>query len=108
MFLLWLIFGGPELLELLPLKPMVVKPNREELGKTLGKAIDSEKDLHEAMSRLNELGAQWVVTSQGPDAVWASHIGDLHRFVPPTIDAVNPIGCGDSMAAGIAAGLVDV
>jgi 1-phosphofructokinase family hexose kinase len=93
---------GPELTASLHCRPLVVKPNREELGHTVGKVLESDADLHAAMHALNERGAQWVVVSQGRHAVWATSGGQLYRFQPPTVQVVNAIGSGDCLAAGIA------
>jgi tagatose 6-phosphate kinase len=99
---------GPELLALLdsPRKPFLVKPNREELARTVGCSIDSDADLHAAMRELVGRGATWVVVSQGKDAVLAASSDGLWKFTPPRVEPiVNPIGCGDCLAAGIAYGL---
>jgi tagatose 6-phosphate kinase len=97
--------SGPELLAALPLKPFCVKPNREELGKTLGRDLESDSDLKEAMTHVNSLGANWAVVSQGDRQLWASSGGHIFAFHPPKIEAVNPIGSGDCLAAGIACGV---
>jgi tagatose 6-phosphate kinase len=96
---------GPELLACLPLKPLVVKPNKSELAASTGMAIDSTADLRRAMTRLRELGAQWVVVSDGPHPMAIQ--GPDGDFVVPPIDVnvVNPIGCGDCLAAGVSHGL---
>jgi tagatose 6-phosphate kinase len=96
---------GPELLEALAAKPFLVKPNREELAKTLGRDLRSDEDLQAAMWTLNERGARWVVITDGPKCVWISSLGQTWRCFPPQIQVVNPIGCGDSLAAGIAVAL---
>lgn len=99
---------GPELLAMLegPRKPTIVKPNREELGKTVGRTIADDAHLHAAMRTMNGLGAEWVVVSAGPDAVWASTERELWKLSPPRVEqVVNPIGCGDCLAAGIAVAL---
>jgi 1-phosphofructokinase family hexose kinase len=93
---------GPELTAALVCRPLVVKPNREELGHTIGKVLESDADLHSAMHELNERGAQWVVVSQGRHAVWVTSAGRLYRLQPPTVGLVNAIGSGDCLAAGIA------
>lgn len=93
---------GDALLASLEHKPFVVKPNREELGQTLKRPIDTDADLLAAMRELNERGAEWVVISQGKDAVWISSASECFRAQPPTVKVVNPIGCGDCLAAGIA------
>ena len=58
------------------------------------------------MLELNELGAEWVVVSDGPRPAWASSRKQVFRLTPPRIEPVNPIGSGDCLAAGIAWALV--
>jgi 1-phosphofructokinase family hexose kinase len=96
---------GPELLSALECRPTVVKPNRDELWATLGAGERTEVALLDGMRLLRSRGAQWVVVSHGPDAVWASGPQVEYRFIVPRVAAVNPIGSGDCLAAGIAAAL---
>jgi tagatose 6-phosphate kinase len=94
---------GPELTAALARRPLVVKPNREELAKTFARDLHSESELLSAMRQLNVDGAQWVVVSAGKDAVLATSAEGAYRLVPPAVEkVVNPIGCGDALAAGIA------
>ena len=96
-------FRGDGLLSVLDLKPYVVKPNREELGQTFGRSLDDDSELLAAMRELNRRGAQWVVVTQGAKTVWVSSSEHAYRLAPPQIaEVVNPIGCGDCLAAGIA------
>ena len=96
-------FRGAGLLSLLDLQPYVVKPNREELARTVGRPLDDDLDLLAAMHTLNERGAQWVVISQGAAAVWVTSSDKTYRFQPPAVtDPVNPIASGDALAATIA------
>ena len=96
-------FRGEGLFSVLDLKPYVVKPNREELGQTFGRSLDDDADLLAAMRELNRLGAQWVVVTQGAAGRLGQFLGAVYRLVPPRIaEVVNPIGCGDALAAGIA------
>jgi tagatose 6-phosphate kinase len=98
---------GEELLLALEQQPLIVKPNREELAATIGRALANEGDLHRAMAELNHRGAQWVVVTAGKEAVWVRGGGRLYRLDPPQLArVVNPIGCGDVLAAGIAASLL--
>lgn len=96
---------GEELLLALECRPLVVKPNVSELAATLGRTLDTPGTLHAAMAELNDRGARWVVVSQGSAALWVRGEGQLWKVVPPKVDVVNPIGSGDSLAAGIAWGL---
>jgi fructose-1-phosphate kinase PfkB-like protein len=93
---------GAELLEALPKKPFLVKPNREELGRTLGRELRGDKELFEAMRELNQRGAEWVVITAGKNPLYASTLDRLYRIQPLATEVMNPIGCGDCMAAGIA------
>jgi 1-phosphofructokinase family hexose kinase len=97
---------GPELLAALECRPLVVKPNREELARTLSRPIPTEEQLWHAMHELHERGARWVVVSQGPRPVLV--VGEEGSFQIDTkrvSKVVNPIGCGDCLAAGLAWGL---
>lgn len=96
---------GPEMEQTLSLRPFVVKPNREELARTVNRSLSTETELIEAMSELRSRGAEWVVVSQGPAPLLALGPEGLLRVQPPVVDVCNPIGCGDCLAAGIAAGL---
>lgn len=96
---------GPELLETLPLRPFLVKPNREELAGTLGRPLEGDAPLRDAMRELARRGARWVLVSQGREAAWLLGEERFYRIHPPAVETVNPIGSGDCLAAGIAAGL---
>jgi len=96
-------FRGQGLLSVLDLQPLLVKPNREELARTVGGRLNTDADLLRAMRSLNRRGARWVLVTQGPGAVWLSSAGEAWRLTPPAIaDVVNPIGSGDAVAATIA------
>jgi tagatose 6-phosphate kinase len=98
---------GPELLLALEHRPLVVKPNREELAATVGRALSRDAEVHDAMAELNDRGASWVVASEGNQAVWVRGEGRIYRLDPPRLNRfVNPIGCGDVLAAGIASAIV--
>lgn len=93
---------GLELLAVLDCQPLLVKPNREELGRTFDRPLDTDAEMLSAMRELNRRGAQWVVVTQGAQAVWATSASATYRAQPPRVDTINPIGCGDCLAAGIA------
>ena len=98
---------GPALSLALEHRPLVVKPNREELAATVGRPLTRDEDLYDAMAELNDYGAEWVVVTAGKQAVSVRGGGRLYRLDPPRLDRiVNPIGCGDVLAAAIAAAIV--
>lgn len=96
---------GPPLLSALEARPFLIKPNREELGRTLGRSLHHRDDLISAMRECHERGARWVVVTQGslPVLLWSS-AGFCEVPVPPVM-VNNPIGCGDCLAAGLAFGV---
>lgn len=99
-------FRGEGLLACLDLQPYLVKPNREELGHTMGRALTDDGELLAAMRELNRRGAQWVVITQGAGPVWITSLSQTYRLDPlPVAEVVNPIGCGDALTAGIACAL---
>ena len=96
-------FRGEGLLHVLDLRPLVVKPNREELAQTVGQSLDDDRQLLDAMRSLNDRGARWVVVTQGAGPVWVTSASKTYRLQPLRCDAVvNPLGSGDAMAAAIA------
>ena len=96
---------GDALLMALECRPLLVKPNREELAHTLGCALGTDRELQVAMRELNDRGATWVMVTDGAGPVWASSAEQVYRIRPPRVEVVNPIGSGDCAAAGIAEAL---
>jgi tagatose 6-phosphate kinase len=92
---------GQELLEALSTKPLLVKPNREELAATVGRPLTDEAEVIHAAEEIRSRGAQWVLVTDGTKP--AILMGDeTFRVHSTTVKTINPIGCGDSLAAGIA------
>ena len=96
---------GDDLLAALSHRPLVVKPNREELAHTVRRELITDDEVWQAMSELNARGAAWVVVTNGAEEVFASHGGEQLRFSSRRVNVVNPIGCGDCFTAGLARSL---
>ena len=96
---------GEELLEAVKAGPCLVKPNPEELERTLGRKLEDEAEVLSAMMSLNDLGAAWVVVTSGAGPTLATSEGKSFRFLPPPVDRVNSIGCGDCMSGALALAL---
>jgi len=92
---------GAPLIEALSARPGVVKPNRAELAASLGKCLDNEQSVIAAMRQLHEHGAQRVVITAGKEPVLAFDGVTFWRIYSPVIQAVNPIGSGDTFTAGL-------
>lgn len=97
---------GPPLLAALGEKPGLVKPNRSELAATVGRSLDDETAIIQALRELHERGAQRIVVTAGKDPSLAFDGTRFWRVGNPPIDAVNPIGSGDSFTAGVVLGLL--
>ena len=93
---------GAELSCALECRPLLVKPNREELAATLGRPLERDADLHAAMEELHGRGAAWVLVTDGPRAAWIYSAEGRFRAMPPIVASLNPVGSGDCLTAGIA------
>jgi len=80
--------------------PTVIKPNRNELMQTFG------NDLRAGIAQSVELGAEWVVVTDGPRETLVSNGTETWNIDTPKVNVISPIGSGDALAAGIAVGLV--
>lgn len=98
---------GPELLAALEERPLLVKPNREELARTVGRPLSDEADLWRAMREIVERGAEWIVVTDGRGDLFGTNARESYRWTPVRVPTVNPIGCGDCLAAGLADALAE-
>lgn len=98
---------GPELLAALNAHPWLVKPNRDELKQTLNWMIAPTAAIDGGAGHLQHLGAGHVVITDGTQDVRLQTADIMHRLATIQVPAVNPIGCGDALAAGIAVATVE-
>lgn len=94
------------LLDYLSYKPLLVKPNEEELGKIFEREIN-EDNLIEYTRKLNELGAQNVIVSLGANGSVFVDENHVYRAKPIDGKLVNSVGAGDSMVGGFVYGIVN-
>jgi tagatose 6-phosphate kinase len=97
--------SGEPLAKALASKPLVVKPNRAELARTLDAPIESDGALRDAIKQLVARGTTWAVVTQGKDGAVVSDGEQFWRVHSPRVKAINPIGSGDSVAAGLASAI---
>jgi tagatose 6-phosphate kinase len=83
-------------------RPDVVKPNAEELAELTG----SHEPLR-ARQDARRRGARAVVASLGTEGLLAVTSEGRWRATPPARVRGNPTGAGDSVVAGLLAGLVE-
>ncbi|MDH3982106.1 MAG: hexose kinase [Kiritimatiellaceae bacterium] len=91
---------GEPLLLSLKYKPAVVKINDVELLETMGGT-----DLLEACREIMKLGAQSVLITRGSRSAFFVDEFQCLEIFPPKIKAINPVGSGDAVTAGLAVAL---
>lgn len=95
------------LLNVLPLKPFLVKPNHYELGELFGVCISNRQEALTYAQKLRERGARNVLVSMaGAGAVMAAEDGSVFQAEAPKGIVKNSVGAGDSMVAGFLAGFL--
>ena len=99
--------SGPPLDAVLDGGVHVLKVSHEDLiedGRAAGDGID---ELAAAAGELQRRGAANVVVSRGVEPTLLLAGDDAYEVAAPALEAADPTGAGDSMTAGIAAGLVE-
>ncbi|CAM3228955.1 hexose kinase [Filibacter tadaridae] len=86
-------------------KPLLIKPNEEELANLLGQRSVDESQIMDALGSLLFADIPWVVVTLGADGAIVKHDKNLYRARVPKVSASNPVGSGDSVVAGFAAGI---
>lgn len=99
--------SGDLLKRTLRFKPFLVKPNVRELGEVFGVEVTSEEQVLHYARELQLLGARNVVVSLSEKgAVMLTECGRTLRCLPPQGEAVDSVCAGDSLVAGVIAGLL--
>jgi tagatose 6-phosphate kinase len=86
--------------------PDIVKVNAAEAAGLLGREVNDEPQQRAAVDALREAGARAAVLTLGEYGALLATEDGIWRATPPPVDAVNPIGSGDAMTAGIVNGLL--
>jgi len=98
---------GEALARGLAIRPNMIKPNRHEAERLLGRSLASESELLPAIleleSKLSQDGIALI--SLGDDGAICSSGGHVYRGYSPDIEPVSSIGAGDSMLGGFLAAL---
>ena len=96
--------AGKELLNYLSYKPLLVKPNIDELEEIFQTNID-DANILEYAKKLQELGARNVIISLGKDG--SIFVSDEITLKANPIEGklINSVGAGDSMVAGFVYGI---
>ena len=84
-------------------KPVIL--DTDEIRMLTGKSCDHMEDMIEAAKEIHKKGVDIVAVSLGGDGSFVVCDEGIFRAEVPKIDAVNTVGCGDSMIAGYALGI---
>lgn len=96
------------LVNVLPYKPFLIKPNNHELGEIFNVEITSKDDVIKYGKKLMEQGARNVLVSMAGDgAVLLAEDGRIYQAPAPKGELKNSVGAGDSMVAGFIAGYLE-
>lgn len=96
------------LVNVLPYKPFMIKPNNHELGEIFNVEIKSKEDVARYGKKLLEQGARNVLVSMAGDgAVLIAEDGRIYQSEAPKGELKNSVGAGDSMVAGFIAGYLE-
>lgn len=94
------------LLVTLSARPLMAKLNVHELENTLGQACPDARAIRAGARELLGAGAQHGLVTDGPRGAWLVTREGVWHYQPPRLEAVNPIGSGDSVTAGICRALM--
>ena len=93
------------LMNVLPYKPFLIKPNNHELSEITGVRLTNDKEIAAAAHMMQDKGARNVLVSMAGDgALLLDEQGTVYRIGCPKGKVVNSVGAGDSMVAGFVAG----
>ena len=87
--------------------PTMIKPNIDEIRMLTGKECNEIGEIVEAAKEIHARGVEVVAVSLGADGSLAVSDEGVFRAIVPRIDAVNTVGCGDSMIAGFELGFAE-
>ena len=93
------------LMNVLPYRPFLIKPNNHELGEIFGVELKTRDQVVPYAKKLQESGARNVLVSMaGEGAVLVAENGQVFEAPAPKGKLINGVGAGDSMIAGFMAG----
>src|SRR5262249_49757706 len=92
---------GPALSAIWGFWPTVIQLNRREAAAHLRKPVASDADLARLLADWSRRRVACAIVTDGPNPVLINCGGKDYRAIPPRISAVNPIGSGDCLLAGL-------
>lgn len=86
-------------------KPYLIKPNEDELADIAGREINTKEQIIEALKNPVLDGISWIVVTLGEQGALIRHEDQFYQVQIPKVEVKNPVGSGDSVIAGFAAGI---
>ena len=81
--------------------PEIVKGNRREMERLLGRHLDNEGSIMQAAREVHDRGVGYVVVTRGREGAVAAADERNLRGVAPRVRAVSAVGSGDAFLAGV-------
>lgn len=97
--------SGDSLKEGMKACPTMVKPNQDEIEQLFDVKIEDVKDVITYATQIHQMGIPYVVVSLGKDGALLVCKKGVFQGKPPEVEAVNTVGCGDSMVGAFAVAL---
>lgn len=91
---------GEDLLNALSFKPLLIKPNKEELGEIYQTTLTKTSEIIHYGKKLLKDGAQNVIISMGGEGALLFTEQGVYQAAPLKRSLKNSVGAGDSMIAG--------
>jgi 1-phosphofructokinase family hexose kinase len=82
-------------------RPDILKGNRRELERLLGRHLDDESSTLQAAREVHDTGVSCVVVTRGREGAVATTEREYLRGVAPRVRAVSAVGSGDAFLAGV-------
>lgn len=86
------------------IKPFLIKPNEDELADLTGKSLNKEQEMVDVLTSSLFANVPHVIVTLGTEGALVKQHDSIYRAEIPKIEAVNPVGSGDAVLAGFAAG----
>ena len=86
--------------------PRIIKVNLAEAAALLGSRLVTPNEQTTALDELRQWGSDWSVLTLGEQGALFAAGERRWSARPPAVKAINPIGSGDALTAGLMAGLV--
>lgn len=84
-------------------RPDYIKINKDEFFET----FEGYSTLKEGLKDISHKYQCTFIITRGADSTLAANEGEIFQVESTQIQALNPIGCGDSMTAGLAQGILE-